>query len=55
MSLEDGSIEDIETGLLDVTIYHLDWSPNGERFVFGGWKGGDKEFWFLEDFLPLDK
>ena len=52
MNLEDGSIEDIETGLVDVTIHHLDWSPNGERFVFGGVKGGSKEFWLIEDFLP---
>jgi len=55
MNLEDGRIEDIETGLVDVTIYHLDWSPDGERFVFGGTKGGDKEFWLLEDFLPEKK
>lgn len=55
ITLDDGSIEDISTGLIDVNIYHLDWSPDGERFVFGGWKGGEAEFWFLEDFLPLDK
>jgi len=55
MNLDDGNIEDISTGLVDVNIYHLDWSPNGERFVFGGWKGGNAEFWFLENFLPLDK
>ena len=41
--------------LVDVNIYHLDWSPDGERFVFGGFKGGDAEFWFMEDFLPLEK
>ena len=55
MNLNDGSIEDINTGLLDVTIHHIDWSPDGERFVFGGMKGGGAEFWFLENFLPLDK
>ena len=55
MNLENGSIEDIETGLVDVTIHHLDWSPDGERFVFGGFKGGNKEFWFVENFLPLTK
>ena len=53
MNLEDGSIEDIETGLVDVYIHHLDWSPDGERFVFGGTKGGDKEFWMMENFLPV--
>jgi len=38
---------------VDVKIFHLDWSPDGERFVFVGMAGGKKEFWFLEDFLPL--
>jgi len=55
MNIEDGNIEDIETGLVDVTIHHLDWSPDGERFVFGGVKGGKKEFWLIENFLPLEK
>ena len=55
MSIETGSVEDIETGLVDVNIYHLDWSPGGKRFVFAGWKGGKKEFWFMENFLPLEK
>ena len=53
VSLADGSIEDIKTNLVDVEIFHLDWSRNGERFVFSGAKGGNKEFWFLENFLPL--
>jgi len=52
MSLDDGSIEDIETGLVDVNIYHLDWSPDGKRFVFAGWKRGRREFWRMENFLP---
>ncbi len=55
ITLKDGSIEDISTGLVDVNIYHLDWSSDGERFVFGGWKGGGAEFWFMEDFLPPEK
>jgi WD40 repeat protein len=55
MNLDDGGIEDIKTGLVDVNIYHLDWSPDGKQFVFGGWKGGNAEFWFMEDFLPLEK
>jgi len=53
ISLDDGSIEDIRTNLGDVQIYQLDWSPDGERFVFCGVKYGKTEFWFLEDFLPL--
>mgnify|MGYP000147404996 CR=1 FL=1 len=55
MNIEDGTVEDVITGLVDVNIYHLDWSPDGKRFVFGGLKGGNAEFWFLENFLPLDK
>jgi len=54
MNVDDGSIKDIKTYLEDVNIYHFDWSPDGERFVFMGWKGGDWEFWFMEDFLPED-
>ena len=52
ISLDDGSIQNIETGLVNTTIYHLDWSPDGKRFVFAGYKGGDKEFWLVENFLP---
>jgi len=52
MNVEDGSIEDIKTNLEGVNTYNFDWSPDGDRFVFTGWKGGDLEFWFLEDFLP---
>jgi Tol biopolymer transport system component len=52
ISLDDGSIQDIETGLFDTSIYNLDWSPDGKRFVFVGWKSGDKEFWLMENFLP---
>ncbi|MHA2403935.1 MAG: hypothetical protein ACXADH_13150, partial [Candidatus Kariarchaeaceae archaeon] len=55
MNIADGSIEDIETNLVDVGIWHLDWSPDGEQFVFAGGKGGNDEFWFMEDFLPLEK
>lgn len=55
MSLEDGNIIDIKTDLLDTSVYHLDWSPDGKRLVFGGYKGGGREFWLMEDFLPLVK
>ena len=55
MSLDDGSIQDIETGLVDTNIYHLDWSPDGKRFAFCGWKGGNREFWLLEDIPPGSK
>jgi Tol biopolymer transport system component len=52
VSVDDGSIQDIETGLVDYHIIHLDWSPDGKTFVFGGWKDGKKEFWLMENFLP---
>lgn len=52
MSLDDGSIQDVETGLVNTQIYHLDWSPDGKRFVFAGLKGGEKGLWMMEDFLP---
>ena len=53
MNLDDGSIEVIETGLVNVIIFNLDWSPDGKRFVFGGVNDGGKEFWFMENFLPV--
>ena len=52
INIDDGSIEDIETNLVDVIIFHIDWSPDGKRFVFGGLLIPKSEFWFLEDFLP---
>ncbi|MCK5463214.1 MAG: PD40 domain-containing protein, partial [Bacteroidales bacterium] len=52
ISVDDGSIQDIETGLVDSHIVHLDWSPDGKTFVFAGWKEGEKEFWLIENFLP---
>ena len=52
ISLGDGSIQDIETGLTDTYLYHLDWSRDGKRFVFCGLKGGEKEFWLMGNFLP---
>ena len=55
MSIESDSVQDIETGLIDINIFHLDWSPDGKRFVFIGYQGGLPEFWFLENFLPLEK
>ena len=55
MNIDNGKIEDIKTNLVDVEIWHLDWSPDGEQFVFSGAKGGKDEFWFLEIFLPFEK
>ena len=55
VSLEDGNILDIKTDLVGTSLYHLDWSPDGKKLVFGGYKGGGREFWLMEDFLPLLK
>jgi Tol biopolymer transport system component len=55
ISLNDGNIVDIETDLSNTTIYHLDWSPDGKKLVFGGYTGGGHEFWMMEDFLRLVK
>jgi len=53
VSVDNGKIQDIETGLVNARIYNLDWSPDGKRFVFAGYQDGVPEFWLLEDFLPL--
>ncbi|MDX2444822.1 MAG: hypothetical protein QNK30_13580, partial [Bacteroidales bacterium] len=53
MNIDDGSIEDIKTGLPDVRTKHLDWSPDGKHFVFGGRTIRVNELWFMENFLPL--
>jgi len=56
MNIEDGIVQDIKTNLADdISIYQLDWSPDGKQFVFCGLKSSATEFWFLEDFLPLIK
>jgi len=55
MSLEDRNVVDIKTDLVATSIYHLDWSPDGKKLVFGGYKGGGRELWLMEDFLPLVK
>src|SRR5680860_336202 len=55
MTVSNGNIEDIKTNLENVEIGHIDWSPDGEKFVFAGSKEGTREFWFMENFLPLDK
>jgi len=52
VSINEGSLLDIKTGLTDPDIYNLDWSPDGNRFVFAGATGGNREFWLLDNFLP---
>lgn len=55
MNIEDGTTEDIKPRLVDAKIHHLDWSPDGSKFVFVGIKDSGKEFWLVEGFLPLEK
>ena len=56
MNIDDGTVQDIKTNLADdISIYQLDWSPDGKQFVFCGLKSSATEFWFLEDFMPLEK
>ncbi len=55
VSIDDGSTEDIETGLVDINLFHLDWSSDGDRFVFSGYHGDSPELWLMEDFLPKEK
>jgi len=55
VSIDNGSTEDIETGLVDKKICHLDWSSDGDRFVFSGFHGNSPELWLIEDFLPKEK
>ena len=53
VSLESGNVTDIKPDLQqDRGIYHLDWSPDGRRFVFAGGKGGERQLWVMEHFLP---
>ena len=55
MNIDDGSIEVIKTRMVDTRMVHLDWSPDGKRFVFGTRNSKVREFWFMENFLPLEK
>jgi len=40
---------------VEAEALELDWSPDGRKIAFSGRSGWDKEFWFMEDFLPLIK
>jgi len=51
---EGGEPAEVKTDV-DAYAYELDWSPDGRRIAFSGESGGDIEFWFMENFLPLLK
>jgi Tol biopolymer transport system component/beta-lactamase regulating signal transducer with metallopeptidase domain len=52
ISLDDGRVADINTGVSMTGIYHLDWSRDGVKLVFAGGHGGERGFWLMENFLP---
>jgi beta-lactamase regulating signal transducer with metallopeptidase domain/Tol biopolymer transport system component len=56
MSADDGSTVDVIPNLVEPSsIWHLDWSRDGSRFVFAGGQGtADPEFWMMENFLPQE-
>ena len=54
ISLDDGSIEEINTHLTNTDIGYIDWTENGNRLVFSGSQGGGPEFWLIGDFLPKE-
>lgn len=51
---EGGEPSEVKTDV-EAEALELDWSPDGSKIAFSGRSGWDKEFWFMEDFLPLIK
>jgi serine/threonine protein kinase len=52
VSLEDSTITEVKTGLGDVRIYFVSWSPDGEKITFAGFLEGDEKFYLIDNFLP---
>jgi Tol biopolymer transport system component len=47
---------EIRTGLTEASAHlHVDWSPDGNKIAFTHVRGGERELWLMEDFLPLLK
>ncbi len=57
VSLKSGETREVQTGVLGkgAQNFHIDWSPDGSRFVFSAGFGGESELWLMEDFLHLIK
>jgi Tol biopolymer transport system component len=53
ISIDGGKPERIETGLAP-NVYHVSWSPDGEKIAFCAVINPNTELFFMEDFLPLD-
>lgn len=54
MSLDDGSITEIDPHLEDTHIGNLDWSRERDRLVFTGSQADGLAFWMVENFLPSE-
>ncbi len=54
--LTNRSKRELKTGLdSELTFGKIAWSPDGKKFVFTARKGGEPEFWLMENFLHLVK
>lgn len=49
--LDGGEPTEVETGL-KAYVLRLSWSPDGKKIAFDARKGGDYEFYLMENFLP---
>jgi hypothetical protein len=54
ISVEDGTITKIATGLENVQPYHVSWSPDGDRIAFGAFRRGKDAFLLMDNFHPGD-
>ena len=54
VSADGDELMELKTGV-GARAGTLDWSPDGKKIAFSGETGMDKEFWLMEDFLPLEK
>ncbi len=51
ISLDGGEPTEVKTGL-EADVLRLSWSPDGKKIAFDARKGGDYEFYLMENFLP---
>jgi len=52
--LDGGEPTEVKTGL-EANVLRLSWSPDGKKIAFDARKGGDYEFYLMENFLPNTK
>jgi Tol biopolymer transport system component len=55
VSADGGEPREVKTGVLNkgAQNFHIDWSPDGSKFVFSAGFGGDSELWLMENFSHL--